>query len=168
MLRRIFVTSDECDRRGETAVRDRNPRVRRCGDPGGYSRNDLEWDRRVVHRLCFLAAASEHKGVATLQAHHTLSFAGELHEEGVDVFLGRRFFRPASFTDVEELGPSSCSRAGRKEYSVGERVVHHSVGRLDQLLPSHRDESGITGARADEKNLSFRQPAPAPAAVPVP
>ena len=64
-------------------------------------------------------------------------------------------FAPAALPDVIQLGPSRLPRAGRKQRRIRERVVHDCVGRVDELLPSYRDETRITGTSTHEKNLSF-------------
>ena len=116
------------------------------GDPGRYARNNLEWNRSVVHRLRFLAAAAEHEGITALEAHDTLSFARELHEQCVNLFLGCRVLRPAALTNVVKLRPSSCPRARREQRRIGERVVHDGISGVNELFPSYRDEARITGA----------------------
>src|ERR1700680_3002961 len=149
------MAGHKCHGCRQRAVRHRNPRVRGRGDPGRYARNNLEWNRSVVHRLRFLAAAAEHEGITALEAHDTLSFARELHEQCVNLFLGGRVLRPAALANVVKLRPSSCPRARREQRRIGERVVHDGISGVDELFPSYRDETRITGASTDEEDLSF-------------
>jgi hypothetical protein len=144
------VTGDQRHRRGVVAVRDRNARVGRRGDPGGDARHDLEGHAHPGQGLGLLAAATEDERIAALEADSRATGACLLDEQGVDLLLGQgRRTRP--LTDVAQLGLG----AGTVERpSRDEPVVEDGVGRGDELERATGHEPGIPGSRADQVDLA--------------
>ena len=136
----------------ELAVRDRDARVGRRGDPGGDPRDDLERDAGLQADERLLAAAAEHERVAALEPHHAPPGARMLEQQPVRLLL--RYLLPSALlADVEQLGIGP--RAGERR-GGDQPVVQDHVGAGDQLGGAHGQEPGIARARADEVDRARR------------
>ena len=126
-------------------MRDRDPgrgrHRRKRRDPG----DDLERDPGAGERERLLAAAAEDERVAPFEPHDAAR-AAVRDEQRVHLVLGERVAG-----DSQRLG----GRLG-EELLAGEPVVDEHLRRAQPVEPAHRDQPGIAGARADERDAHPR------------
>jgi hypothetical protein len=110
--------------------------------------NHLERDACSCQALRLLAAAAEHVGVAALQAHQAAAALRQPHHQLDDALLRQRVMT-ALLADVDEIG------LGRHqaEHGLGDEVVvQHQRGSTQRMGRLHRQQLGIAGAGADQRD----------------
>ena len=146
----VFVSGGEDHVGSEIAMGQRNSGVGGHGDGGGDAGHDLEIDAGCDGGLGFLRAASEDDRVAALQAHDVQPLAGTVDDESVDPAL----FDTAAATVLGDQDSSRRCRRVVKQAGIGEIVVDDDVGVPQAALTLESHEARITGARADEVDLT--------------
>src|SRR6185503_11320510 len=121
-------------------MRERDARKRRRCDGRGNTGHDFERNAGVRECECFLGAAREQQGIATLEPDDALARARESDHFFVDVFLLRAWI-------AETLAHVVTLRLARgvEERRVGETVVENDVSPPEDVEPAHGDETRITG-----------------------
>ena len=87
----IFVAGEDGELRAMIAVRERNAGVVGHGGKRGHAGHDLKGDFASCKRSSFLAAATEHVGIAAFEAHDGFAFArfgDELFDDVGAIVLG--------------------------------------------------------------------------------
>ena len=109
---------------------------------GGDAGHHLAGDAGCGQGLRLLAAAAEDERVAALQAHHALAFAGEPHQQFVDLLLLHAVVG-AGLADEDALGVAP----GELQHLLGaEPVVDDDIGLAEQ--PQRAERQQVAGARA--------------------
>ncbi len=99
-----------------------------------------------------LAAASEHEGIAALEANDIMSRQSFPHEQGVDLFLLHRVPR-AAFGHGDQA--SRGLRHGQ-DRRIDQSVVHDERGIHQQPGGAQRQEIGVSGTGADQMDSADR------------
>ena len=117
-------------------------------DPG----NDDDRNILLAQALDLFAAASEHEGIATLQANHLAAGFRGVDQTLVDLVLSDAALA-AALADEHALGVAPHA----VEHRVGdELVVEHDVGILQHLQGAQRQQIGIARAGADQEHGAGR------------
>jgi len=133
-------------------VRDWNSRVRQGGNASGDSRNNLEWDRRVVECLRFVSTFRENEGVSAGEPDDALAAAGKADEKLLDLTLAHTPPVLPSAADEVELGMPRLPRARRKQRAIHRGIEHYRGGAVDQVAAARGDQAWITRPRSDYVN----------------
>ena len=141
----LAVAGDHGERGRDAAVGDRDAggcgHAHRRGDAGHHG----ELEAGGHEGLGLLAAASEHEGVATFEAHDVESLTAQMHEQRVDGLL--RGGTPGALADIDDLGVGPAEGEDR---TVGEMVVDDDVGPGDETGGAHGEQFGIAGTGPHE------------------
>jgi len=86
-LARLLVAGHHRERRGDAAMRERDPRVGRDRDGRADAGNDLERNAGPRQRVGFFAAPSEDERIAALETHDPAPAPGVHDQERVDALL---------------------------------------------------------------------------------
>jgi hypothetical protein len=143
-----FVSREQRHPDGLLPVRRRYPGVRRDRDSRGHARHHLEQDPRGGERLRLLAAPPEHVRVAALQPDHALSFAGEAHQQGVDLLL-RHGVVPGLLAHAVEsdIRGEVAGERGRRQ-----PVVYHGLGAHEPLPAAQGEKAGVPRTAPDQRD----------------
>ena len=128
---------------------DRNAGEQRRRNRARDSRNDFAGDAGGGERERFFSAAAEDERIAALQPHDPVAAARLANHQPIDRVLANR--RTAGALADEEP-----PRPRRKAQRLGldERVVEHEVGLREARDRLQRQQLGIAGAGADERNAA--------------
>ena len=148
----LEVTGDEAHRLGMVTVGQRNTRIGGTTGGGGNARHHLEGNALGGQLLDLLAAPTEDKRVAALQAQHALTLLGQLHQAPIDLFLGQRMLG-ALLADVDALGISAAQFDDCRRHQA---VVEHHIGLLHQAQGTEGQQVRIAGTCADQIHLTQR------------
>ena len=146
----LCVAGDEHAGLRMVAMGERDAGTRRAAQRRGDAGHDLDRDVSRHQRLELLAAATEHEGVAALQAHHALAGARQRDQAIVDLRLRHAVVR-AALADVEALGVTT--RQGQ-HFLRHQPVIDHDIGALQQAMGLQGQEIGIARAGADQMHHS--------------
>ena len=149
----LVVAGDDGERRGEAAMGERDAGDRGHRDGARDARHDLDVDAGVAAERDLLAAAPEDERVAALEPHDLLAVAGEGDEQLVDGVLRHRVVA-GELADVDDLGAERDALGGEPvEHPAGaEPVGDDHVGRLERAESAEREQAGVAGAGAHERD----------------
>jgi hypothetical protein len=151
-FRGILVAREDRQLRRVFPVRHRDARISRRGKRGRDAGDDLEPQPRRRERFRFFTAATKQKRVASLQTHNALSFARLLHEQGIDLFLGKRMLA-GFFPRIDDLRPR---RSPCQDLGIAEIIIHDHLGALDHLFHFEGHQPDVTRPRPREITDSLR------------
>ena len=108
-------------------------------------------DLGLAQRLDFLAAATEHEGVAALEAHRTLPGAGGFDQQSVD-----RVLADAGLADAAADGNARGIAAGAIE-NLGrdQLIVKNHIGILQRAQRLDRQQVRIARSGPDQRHLAL-------------
>ena len=103
---RGLMAADKNDACAFVAVGERNAERSSGGMSSGDARHNFKCDFCGVERAQLFVEAAENAGIAALQPHDLLAFAGGIDHERIDFRL-RDFFYAAALADVDDDGARS-------------------------------------------------------------
>jgi hypothetical protein len=142
----ILMTGDHGERGGITAMGQGDAGGGGYGTEGGDAGYDFEGDAGGGEVLGFLATAAEDEGIATFQADDVSAGAGMVDEELVDLGLGEDVV-VATFSGQNDFGGGGGKT---QQGGIEKGVMDHDLGAGEQVTSAKGQQSGITGAGADE------------------
>lgn len=142
------VAGDEDHGLGMVAMGQWNAGVSGAAAGGGDAGDDLEGDALLHQCFDLLAAAAEDEGIAPLEPHHALAFAGQPDQQPVDLVLRQRVLA-ARLAGVDARGIDA-----RQAHDIGryEAVVDDDIGFLERSQSLEGKQIRIAGAGPDQGN----------------
>ena len=132
-------------------MRHRDAGRRRRRDRARHAGHDVVRDAGALQRQRFLAAAAEHERVAALEPHDAFAAPRGANHQRFDRALRHRM-PPGALADVEALRATGVAQHA----IVDERVVQDEIGAAQPRDRGARQQAGIAGACADERDVSCR------------
>ena len=145
------MSGDDEERRRDAAVRHRDAGRRRPRDRARHAGHDVVRDAGALQRQRFLAAAAEHERVAALEPHDAFAAPRGANHQRFDRALRHRM-PPGALADVEALRATGVAQHA----IIDERVVQDEIGAAQPRDRGARQQAGIAGACADERDVSCR------------
>ncbi len=145
-----IVAGNEGDRGIGVARGGRNAGIGQPADAGRDTGHDAKGHAIFHQRLGLLGAASEHEGIAALQAQHPLAFFGQIHQPARNVGLRGRGFAPA----LAGMFEKGAVARHIENPPVHQRVIDHDVGRAQSMQRQQGQQAGIAGAGADQPDMA--------------
>jgi hypothetical protein len=136
--------------RREATVGERDPGQARGRHRARHTGDDLERNPCGGERQAFLASATEHEGVASLEAHDVLAAPGRADEDACDRLLAHRH-PTGALAHAEALGVWGGER---EDFRRHERVVEDEVGVRQDLGRPAREQAGVAGSGSDQPHAA--------------
>ena len=145
------VCGDEAHRLRVIAMGQRDAGVGGAGQRGGDAGHDFVADAVRAQEFEFFAAAAKNESVATLQAHHTLAGAGVFEHERMDCFL-RYMMMARCLADFDAF---SVAAGEVEHFGADQTVVQDHVGFVEQTQAAQRQQAGVAGTGADQRDAAY-------------
>ena len=135
---------------------DGNTRISQPADPGRNAGNNPDRYAMLNKGLTLFTAASEHKGIAALQAQHAFAVPRQIHQLQRDVALfGRRL--AAALACVDHFG---FRARPAQDFGRDQRVMHDNIRLHQRIHGVNRQKAGISGASAAQPDPAGFQRGP--------
>ena len=149
-LVRLAMPGDVAQPRHHAALGQRHARRGRGRLGRRDAGNDVDLDAGIAQRLHLLAATAENERVAALEPDHVVPFEGEFDQDRVDVLLRDRM----AARHLAHVDQSRVARGQRHDLGRDQPVMHDDRGLADDPVRLDRQQIGVAGTRADERDPS--------------
>ena len=143
------VTGHEAHALGVIPVGQRYARIAGGGTGSGNTGDHLEGNMVPGQQLDFLAAPTEDKRIAALEAHYPLALLGHFQQQCVDLLLWQAVVG-AGLAHVDALGIAPGQLDDGRRHQA---IIEHHIRALQQAQGLERQQVGITGTGAQQVDL---------------